>query len=206
MDRAEFLNRLEAQLLDVPQAEREEALQYYEDYLNDAGDAGDFDILQELGTPEEVADSIRNGLRQDSSGAGERSGQADENWQDSSRTGQLGDSGYFSENGYVDREPQKEELQRVKQPACGDRSDADWQSTDSDAEDDSSAARRRQPPVWLWILLIVFAAPVVLIKRLCRSFVTSTAKAISGGSSVIPPNSYLEANIKLQVCCLIYRI
>ena len=76
MDRAEFLNRLEAQLLDVPQAEREEALQYYEDYLNDAGDAGDFDILQELGTPEEVADSIRNGLRQDSSGAGERSGQA----------------------------------------------------------------------------------------------------------------------------------
>ena len=95
MDRAEFLNRLEAQLLDVPQAEREEALQYYEDYLNDAGDAGDFDILQELGTPEEVADSIRNGLRQDSSAAGERSGQADENWQDSSRTGQLGDSGYY---------------------------------------------------------------------------------------------------------------
>lgn len=78
MDRAEFLNRLEAQLLDVPQAEREEALQYYEDYLNDAGDAGDFDILQELGTPEEVADSIRNGLRQDSRAAGERSGQADE--------------------------------------------------------------------------------------------------------------------------------
>ncbi|MFR6589003.1 MAG: hypothetical protein ACLURV_00980 [Gallintestinimicrobium sp.] len=25
-------------------------MQYYEDYLNDAGDAGDFDILQELGT------------------------------------------------------------------------------------------------------------------------------------------------------------
>ena len=89
MDRAEFLNRLEAQLLDVPQAEREEALQYYEDYLNDAGDAGDFDILQELGTPEEVADSIRNGLRQDSSAAGERSGQGDENWPDSSRTGRL---------------------------------------------------------------------------------------------------------------------
>ena len=190
MDRAEFLNRLEAQLLDVPQAEREEALQYYEDYLNDAGDAGDFDILQELGTPEEVADSIRNGLRQDSSDAGERSGQADENWQDSSRTGQLGDSGYFSENGYVDREPQKEELQRVKQPACGDRSDADWQSTDSDAEDDSSAARRRQPPVWLLILLIVFAAPVVLpivfgllvtaISVLFALFITGIALLVCG--------------------------
>lgn len=198
MDRAEFLNRLEAQLLDVPQAEREEALQYYEDYLNDAGDAGDFDILQELGTPEEVADSIRNGLRQDSSGVGERSygsqssrsGQAGENRQDSSRTGQLGDSGYFSENGYVDREPQKEELQRVKQPACGDRSDADWQSTDSDPEDDSSAARRRLPSVWLWILLIVFAAPVVLpivfgllvaaISVLFALFITGIALLVCG--------------------------
>ena len=198
MDRAEFLNRLEAQLLDVPQAEREEALQYYEDYLNDAGDAGDFDILQELGTPEEVADSIRNGLGQDSSGVGERSygsqssrsGQAGENRQDSSRSGQPGDSGYFSENGYVDREPQKEELQRVKQPACGDRSDADWQSTDSDAEDDSSAARRRQPSVWLWILLIVFAAPVVLpivfgllvaaISVLFALFITGIALLVCG--------------------------
>lgn len=198
MDRAEFLNRLEAQLLDVPQAEREEALQYYEDYLNDAGDAGDFDILQELGTPEEVADSIRNGLGQDSSGVGERSygsqssrsGQAGENRQDSSRSGQPGDSGYFSENGYVDREPQKEELQRVKQPACGDRSDADWQSTDSDPEDDSSAARRKQSPVWLWILLIVFAAPVVLpivfgllvaaISVLFALFITGIALLVCG--------------------------
>ena len=198
MDRAEFLNRLEAQLLDVPQAEREEALQYYEDYLNDAGDAGDFDILQELGTPEEVADSIRNGLRQDSSGVGERSygsqssrsGQAGENRQDSSRSGQAGDSGYFSENGYVDREPQKEELQRVKQPAHGDRSDADWQSTDSYAEEDSSAARRKQPPVWLWILLIVFVAPVVLpivfgllvavISVLFALFITGAALLVCG--------------------------
>lgn len=173
MDRAEFLNRLEAQLLDVPQAGREEALQYYEDYLNDAGDAGDFDILQELGTPEEVADSIRNGLRQDSS-----------------RTGQLGDSGYFSENGYVDREPQKEELQRVKQPACSARSDADSQSTDSYAADDSNAARRTRHPVWLWILLIVFAAPVMLpigfgllvtaISVLFALFITGIALLVCG--------------------------
>ena len=190
MDRAEFLNRLEAQLLDVPQAEREEALQYYEDYLNDAGDAGDFDILQELGTPEEVADSIRSGLGQDSSGVGERSGQTGKNLQDSSRSGQAGDSGYFSENGYVDREPQKEELQRVKQPARGDRSDADWQSTDSYADGDSSAARRKQPPVWLWILLIVFAAPVVLpigfgllvaaISVLFALFITGIALLVCG--------------------------
>lgn len=173
MDRAEFLNRLEAQLLDVPQAEREEALQYYEDYLNDAGDAGDFDILQELGTPEEVADSIRNGLRQDSS-----------------CSGQPGDSGYFSENGYIDREPQREELQRLKQPVRSARSDADSQSTDSYAADDSNAARRTRHPVWLWILLIVFAAPVMLpigfgllvtaISVLFSLFITGIALLVCG--------------------------
>lgn len=198
MDRAEFLNRLEAQLLDVPQAEREEALQYYEDYLNDAGDAGDFDILQELGTPEEVADSIRNGLRQDSSDAGERSydsqsnrsGQTGEYWQDSSRSVQTGDSGYFSENGYIDREPQREELQRLKQPVRSARSDADSQSTDSYAADDSNAARRTRHPVWLWILLIVFAAPVMLpivfgllvaaISVLFALFITGIALLVCG--------------------------
>ena len=79
MDRAEFLNRLEAQLFRCSgRRSGKKRCNIMRDYLNDAGDGGDFDILQELGTPEEVADSIRNGLRQDSSGAGERSGQADE--------------------------------------------------------------------------------------------------------------------------------
>lgn len=135
MDRAEFLNRLEAQLLDVPQTEREEALQYYEDYLNDAGDAGDFDILQELGTPEEVADSIRNGLRLDGSGVGERSYGSQNN-----RAGQPGDGWQNSSR--------------------AEQSDASWQ--DSSHADYPRAGGRKRLPIWLWILLIVFVAPVVL--------------------------------------------
>ena len=64
------------------------------------------------------------------------------------------------------------------------------QSTDSYAADDSSAARRRQPPVWLWILLIVFAAPVVLpivfgllvtaISVLFALFITGIALLVCG--------------------------
>lgn len=37
MNRLEFMRRLEALLSDISQSEREEALQYYNDYLNDAG-------------------------------------------------------------------------------------------------------------------------------------------------------------------------
>ena len=64
------------------------------------------------------------------------------------------------------------------------------QSTDSDPEDDSSAARRKQSPVWLWILLIVFAAPVVLpivfgllvaaISVLFALFITGIALLVCG--------------------------
>lgn len=37
MNRLEFMQQLEALLSDISQGEREEALQYYNDYLNDAG-------------------------------------------------------------------------------------------------------------------------------------------------------------------------
>ena len=37
MSRWEFMRRLEELLFDIAPAEREEALQYYNDYFNDAG-------------------------------------------------------------------------------------------------------------------------------------------------------------------------
>lgn len=36
MNRQEFMNQLEMLLSDISQAERDEALQYYNDYLDDA--------------------------------------------------------------------------------------------------------------------------------------------------------------------------
>ena len=37
MNRTEFMNRLERLLWDIPESERREALQYYNDYFDDAG-------------------------------------------------------------------------------------------------------------------------------------------------------------------------
>ena len=43
MNREEFMAKLKALLGDIPADEREEALQYYEDYFDDAGACGSYD-------------------------------------------------------------------------------------------------------------------------------------------------------------------
>lgn len=62
MDRAEFMRRLSDLLQDVPPAEREEALQYYNDYFDDAGEGNEAGVIASLGTPEELAKTIKAGL------------------------------------------------------------------------------------------------------------------------------------------------
>lgn len=62
MDRAEFMRRLSELLQDVPPAEREEALQYYNDYLDDAGEGNEAGIIASLGSPEDLARTIKAGL------------------------------------------------------------------------------------------------------------------------------------------------
>ena len=63
MSKEEFLAELEACLSDLSKEELEEALAYYQDYLEEAGDEPD--VLGRLGTPQQVADGIRMGLEQD---------------------------------------------------------------------------------------------------------------------------------------------
>ena len=79
MSRIEFMQELERLLADISAAEREEALQYYNDYLNDAGVENEEEVIASWGTPEKVAATIKAGL----------SG---------------GEKGAFTENGYQDYE------------------------------------------------------------------------------------------------------
>ncbi len=73
MNRTEFMGRLSVLLSGLPEGERKEALQYYEDYLDDAGVENEEEVLSALGTPEELAASIREGLRGGSEQHGEYS-------------------------------------------------------------------------------------------------------------------------------------
>lgn len=69
MNRQEFIRRLRHFLGDLPEEEREEAIQYYEDYFEDAGLENEEKVLRELGSPEKVALMIREGVRGEQTGA-----------------------------------------------------------------------------------------------------------------------------------------
>lgn len=62
MSKNEFLNQLSILLSDISPEEREEAIAYYREYIEDAGLENEEAILNELGTPQEVAAEIKSGI------------------------------------------------------------------------------------------------------------------------------------------------
>lgn len=66
MNRIDFMKQLESLLQNISPAEREEALQYYNEYFNDAGAENEQAVIEALGNPAKVAENIKR----DMSGAG----------------------------------------------------------------------------------------------------------------------------------------
>lgn len=62
MNRMEFMQALRNELCDISPEEREAALQYYNDYLDDAGPENERQVLREWGSPQALARSIRSGM------------------------------------------------------------------------------------------------------------------------------------------------
>ena len=59
MNRTEFMRELESLLQGIPEADREKALQYYNEYFNDAGPENEQNVIEALGNPARVAEMIR---------------------------------------------------------------------------------------------------------------------------------------------------
>lgn len=59
MNREEYMRLLAIALKDIPQSEKEEALQYYNDYFDDAGAENEQDVMKALGSPASLAESIQ---------------------------------------------------------------------------------------------------------------------------------------------------
>lgn len=55
MTKYEFLGDLSRFLSDLPEDERKQAMKYYEDYFADAGEEHEQEVIQELGTPKDIA-------------------------------------------------------------------------------------------------------------------------------------------------------
>lgn len=153
MKREEFMKRLSALLSDLPETERREALQYYEDYLSDAGVEEQGEVLEVLGTPEALAASIREGLNDPE-----------------------GRKGEFSERGFRETEKRTENEMALRSQG----QDAGGQKAGESA---GRKARRSGISVLLWVLLglllLPFLLPVVLAILIAGVVLVSVAIALT---------------------------
>ena len=62
MSRVEFMRQLESLLQNISPTEREEAIQYYNDYFDDAGSENEQAVIEALGNPFKVAENIKKDL------------------------------------------------------------------------------------------------------------------------------------------------
>lgn len=62
MNRSEFMEKLEEFLAELSPAERQEAIEYYNSYLDDAGIGNDDKVPESIGTPEEVAKQLKRSI------------------------------------------------------------------------------------------------------------------------------------------------
>lgn len=116
MNRNEFMRELEYLLQDIPEEEKEEALAYYRDYLEEAGDEHEQEAIREFGSPERVAAIIRSDL-----------------------SGNLEDGGEFTESGYQDerfRDPNYQVAKRRELPET-----SAWESHETTGKQDRKPAR-----------------------------------------------------------------
>ena len=62
MNRREFIARLKEEISRLPQEEIEAAVEYYEEYFDEAGADKEQDVLERLGSPKKVASQIKVGI------------------------------------------------------------------------------------------------------------------------------------------------
>ena len=57
MNREQFIAQLARLLQDLPPAERQEAIRYYQEYFDDAGEENEDAVIQVLGSPRSTGDA-----------------------------------------------------------------------------------------------------------------------------------------------------
>lgn len=149
MNRTEFMSELEYLLQDIPEEEKAEALAYYRDYLEDAGDENEEQVIREFGSPERVAAIIRSDL-----------------------SGSLENGGEFTEAGYQDerfRDPNYQVVQHRHLPNVSDPGEEGGKG-----QDRKKSGRRQKPnvandsfvirllKVGLLLVAIVLLSPIFL--------------------------------------------
>lgn len=121
MSRWDFMRQLEELLSDISPNEREEALQYYNDYFNDAGRENEQEVMEALGSPEQVAQIVKEGLNE-STGTGE-----------------------FTENGFQSSRPVYNEVMKTQgnSGAAFDTKETDGNASSQESSTDTETEEKK---------------------------------------------------------------
>ena len=149
MSRWEFMRQLEELLSDISPSEREEALQYYNDYFNDAGRENEQSVIEALGSPKQVAKIVKEGL-------------------DSSES-----QGEFTEYGFTSTSAEESKNEIIK--SAGAKKENDHDKADEKKETSSERPpinstvkeenKKEDMPAWAIVLIVIgciFLSPAIL--------------------------------------------
>lgn len=111
MNRQKFMKELESLLYTLSEEERTDALRYYNDYFDEAGPEREQEIIRELISPEFVARTIMDGMRE------QKNSFDDQSWQN--RQYRDGYSDYRTDGGYNYDWQDKEKKKSFQMPVWG---------------------------------------------------------------------------------------
>ncbi len=140
MSRDEFMRELEYLLQDIPEKEKADAIEYYRDYLEEAGPEHEEEVIREFGSPERIAAIIRSDI-----------------------SGDLKDGGEFTDNGYQDerfKDPNYQMAKRFDFPEVSDYKENSGYKEKHERKGGFSRSSRRRNII-LWIILIIVASPLL---------------------------------------------
>ena len=168
MSRAEFMRRLAELLADVSPAEREEAIQYYNDYFDDAGVENEQSVITSLGSPEQLAKTIKAGLF-DGGNAGEFTEKGFSGYEQRQSNEVLNpEQVHNAQDAQFTQNDQFGQQQYNQQQYSGQQSaQQQWQANNAYTEQTQSGKKREKQPmsggtIVLIVLLCILASPFIL--------------------------------------------
>lgn len=139
MNKEEFLQKLEYLLQDIPEGEKRDALDYYRDYLEEAGTERESDVLKEFGSPERIAAMIRTDLM-----------------------GGMKEAGEFTDQGFEDSRFEKNAFPAVQVKKAEEQAYINGDYSETHREGNSVLNRKPWIKYILCLILLLLASPVLI--------------------------------------------
>lgn len=150
MTKTEFLSRLAEELNGISAEEREEALNYYSEYLDEAGEGNEEAAIEELGGPEKVARIIRANTAQSAQGAQSAAPKAAQADPFGAAAQPVPPSSAYAQGGQSTQQAQSGPAYAQTAPGA------------PHIPYEGYEAPRRRSYLWLWIILGVICIPVII--------------------------------------------